>query len=328
MPAASAAPASVLPENPERMGLVDQQVGTHLALHRRDLAQRGDVAEHAVDALDDDELVSGLLTLRTTVGQEPQAAIQVLGIVVAEARHRRGAETRAVVDAGMAVGVEQQVVVPPRQRREDAQIGLVAGGEHHRVATSVEARHLLFQRRMSAVGTVGDPRARRSGAFAAESLGGMVHATGIERQAEIVVGAKQQHRASVEKCLGRRQHRLEGDRKGIPAGFQKSGIGLLQATEFREHGLLQLLGGFRLGGVCLKQFCQIPDGLDVGDTLDGNNRVELGLDSHDEIHNSEGVELQVPNDVGICRNVFNYSGRDSIQGLRHVGDFTDNVFVT
>ena len=97
-----------------------------------------------------------------------------------------------VVDRGVAVGVDQQVVALADQGRDHAEIGLVAGREDHAVLLAVELGDLLLERHVLGVAAVGDARAGGAGALAADRLDGGLHAGRIEGQAEIVVGADQQ----------------------------------------------------------------------------------------------------------------------------------------
>ena len=105
------APA-VLTQHPEGMRFVDQQIGAHLAFDRGDLGQRGHVAQHAVDALDHNQL------LPRQVRQMFEPALEVFRVVVAEAGDGGLAQTGAVIDAGVAVGIQKQMVALSGQNRQ------------------------------------------------------------------------------------------------------------------------------------------------------------------------------------------------------------------
>ncbi len=193
------------------MGLVDQQVGAGLALHVRDFLQRGGVAQHGVDALDHDQLVAG------HAFEASQALVEVVGIVVAEADHLGVAEARAVIDAGVAVGVQHQVVAAAHQGRQDAQVGLVAGGEHHGVFTAVEFRQVALQAQVAVVTAVGDAGPGGARALALGRLHRLFDAVGIEGQAQVVVGAQKDGALAAQHALGGRQDTVEAHAQRLDA---------------------------------------------------------------------------------------------------------------
>src|SRR3546814_3056011 len=93
-----AAPA--LAVNAHRMSFVDEQISAVPTLHLGELRQRSDVAEHRVQALDDDQLVGA--------GTEPlEPLVEVRRRVVTEADDRRPAQPAAVIDAGVAIRSEE-----------------------------------------------------------------------------------------------------------------------------------------------------------------------------------------------------------------------------
>ncbi len=183
--------------DPHRMGLVHQQIGAVLLLHRHEFFQRRMIAQHRIDAFDDDDLVAGF------VGEARQALIEIDRIIVLEADDRGAAETAGVIDAGMTVSIDDQEVIGARQRRDGAQIGLIAGGEHHAMLLAIEIGKILLQRLVAAIGTVGDPRPGRTGAKIGNGLLRGLHAIGIEGEAEIIVGAAQDRRPTFDHGLGR-----------------------------------------------------------------------------------------------------------------------------
>ena len=131
--------AAVLADEAHRMGLVDQH---HRAIFLRDgdhLLERRDVAEHRIDAFEHDQL-SGF-------GREPfQALFERFDVVVAERDDLGIAERAAVVDRRVAVDVEDDVILLAGDRRNDAEIRLVAGREDHGVVHGVEVLERLLDR--------------------------------------------------------------------------------------------------------------------------------------------------------------------------------------
>ena len=210
------------------MRLVDEQKGAGLTLDGGDLLERRDIAEHAVDAFDDNEFVT------RTVSQQPEAPIKIIGVIVPETRHLRGAEARAIIDAGMAVGIEQQVVVASGQTRQGAEIGLVAGGKDHGIAAAEKRGDPFFQSDMSAVGAVRDAGAGGSGAFGLQGRHRLRDAALVECDAEIVVGPEEHHGLPVQARGGRRQDLIETDGKGVAPGLQGR-EGACQLCVFAQH---------------------------------------------------------------------------------------------
>ena len=219
-------------EDAEGMGFVDQKIGAGLALHGRDFLQRGGVAEHGIDALDDNQAIARL------AGEPPQALVEIVWIVVPKANHFAVAKTRAVIDACVAVGVEKKMVAAADQRREHPKVRLVAGAEHHGVLSAVELRQRLFQTHVPAVGAVGDPRAGGAGPLGARGFDRLFDARRIEREAQIVVRAQKNRSPAVEHGLGRRENGVE-----------------LHVDAVRVQGLVDVHLGGVLGEYC---HCWVP----------------------------------------------------------------------
>ena len=114
--------------------LVDRLLG--------EFGERRLIAEHAVDPFDHDQLALAL------IGEARQAPIQVLGIVMAEAHHRRAAEPAAVIDARMRVGIHENDVAGTREAGQHAQVRLVSGGEHQRATAMHETGDLTLELRL------------------------------------------------------------------------------------------------------------------------------------------------------------------------------------
>src|SRR3546814_522393 len=74
------------------------------------LLQWRDIAQHRIDALEDDELAR-------FGGKPAEALVQILAAVVAKADDVGVPKIAAVIDGGVAVGIEDAVVALPRQRR-------------------------------------------------------------------------------------------------------------------------------------------------------------------------------------------------------------------
>ena len=73
------------------------------------------------------------------------------------------AQPDPVADRGVRVGVHQGEAVRAEQTLNGAEVGLIAGGEDHRVVVPEPVRDLLFQRDMQAVGAVEQSATRGAG---------------------------------------------------------------------------------------------------------------------------------------------------------------------
>ena len=90
-----------------------------------DLRHRRDVAAHAVDAVNHHQLPG-------IGGQLAQQVVQAADVAVTEAAHLAAAHQAAIDDAGVIVLVDDHVVALLHQRRDRADVGLVAGREDQR----------------------------------------------------------------------------------------------------------------------------------------------------------------------------------------------------
>ena len=91
----------------ERVRLVDHQQCADRLADLSDSVERCDVPADRIQALDDDEASAW-------IGLASQLAAKVVGRVVAERKDARPAQPRAVVDAGVALDVEQHDVTRRR----------------------------------------------------------------------------------------------------------------------------------------------------------------------------------------------------------------------
>src|SRR3546814_19848310 len=73
-------------------------------------------------------------------------------------------QTRTIVDAGETVGIENQVVATPDDRRQPAEIGLIAGAEHTAVPETDELGESAFQCALPGLAAASDARGGVDGA--------------------------------------------------------------------------------------------------------------------------------------------------------------------
>ena len=190
------------PEHAERMRLVDQQPGAVALLDLDDLAQRGVVAAGAVQALDHHQGAAG-------VGAEAgQAPVEVFGIVVAKADRGRVAQPAAVVDAGVAVGVDEQELALSGQAGQGAEVGLVAGREDDARGPAEGVGQGPLELAMAGVVAARHARAGGAGAAGLDRGDRRGAAFGVEGQAEVVVGAGEHRPLAADGRRGGRMDRV------------------------------------------------------------------------------------------------------------------------
>ena len=132
-----------------------------------------------------------------TPAQLRQQHLHVPGIAVAERDHGSAGEPRAGPQAGMGQLVDEDEIVGADQRRDDAEIGEVAGAEHASGLGVLPARQPRFQR--GEQGMVAGHKAGGAGADAidAQRLDRRVLDRRMMGQVEIVVAAERQQPAAV-----------------------------------------------------------------------------------------------------------------------------------
>ena len=270
------------------MGLVDHQIGPGLALDGGDLAKGRDVAHHRIDALDHDHPVA------RCIAEAAQAFGQILGVVVAETDDLGMAQPRPVIDAGMAVGVQDQVIAAPDKGRQDAQIGLVPGGEDHGMLATIEGGQRRLHGQVPVETAVGDPRAGGARAPGSRGLDGGLDTGRIEGQPQIVVRAQQDDASPAVFGLGRGQDGVEphAERVGPERADGLVGLDLRQISIEQSHssGLLTQ-GGYDVG--------QVADGLDRRQSVERHRDIERILQLHDDVHQGQGIDGEIARDVGV-----------------------------
>ena len=212
------------------MGLVDKD---HRAVGMGDLDEfghRGDIAQHRIKPLNHHQA-------RALGGQARQALIEVLGAVVAKADGFSIAQAASVIDAGMAVGVDQQVIAAPGKGAEGRQICLIAGGADHSRGRTEILFQVSLKIKVQAVGAIGKTAAGGGGAMGVNRLFGGLHDISVIGQTEIVVGAGQQDFGIANPRTGLRQHFVEPHAKRrAPCGAQFIDT-LGQFLELCEYGV-------------------------------------------------------------------------------------------
>ena len=217
-----------LAEDAEGMGLVDQQPGAVTVLDFDEVSQRGLVAEHGIQPFNNHQRAPCAVTEAT------EAPIEVFRIVVAKPDRLGVGQPTAIIDAGMAVGVDQQVIIASGQSRQGAEVGLVAGRKDDRARPSEGRGEILLQRPVPGVAAVGHARTGRSGAQLLQRVAPGGDDFGVKGQPEVVVGSGQDDFAPVDQATRGRQHVLDGGRDRRRRDVAQGGARFEQRLEFVE----------------------------------------------------------------------------------------------
>ena len=221
--------AAVFTDEAHRMRFVDQHHRTVFLGDADHFLQRGDIAQHGVDTFQHNQLARAF-------GDALQALFHRLDVVVFERHHFGVAHLAAIIDRGMAVDVEDDVVALAGDGGDDPQIGLVAGGEHHRVVHRVEFAQCVFDLAVALIGAVEHAAARSAAAELLERPLARLDHIGIEGHAHIIVGAQQDRLTPVADRLRRREHLFhdQAERVFVARGKQVRPL-LDQRIEFRKQ---------------------------------------------------------------------------------------------
>ena len=135
---------------------------------------------------------------------------------MAEAAHLAKGQPAAVHDAGVVILVGDDKVAPAHQRRDGAQVGLVAGGKDQRRLRAHELGQPPLQFQVQFQRTVEEAGAGATGAVAPYRFdGGLAH-LGVRGQAQVVVGTDHDQAVVADGDLGALTVG-EGDEIGIEA---------------------------------------------------------------------------------------------------------------
>jgi hypothetical protein len=187
------------PQHARSVRIVHHQPRAVLAEHRQHLGQGCDIALHREDAVNHHERTAVAVGVaRCAVQRRPEP----IDAVVVEALHLGVAELAAVIDAGVVVLVDHHGVVPPRDRRDRADVGAKAGGEHERPLLAHEPRQPLLELLMDVEVAVEQARSRARRAVRRERLGGPLAHVWVRGEAEVVVGAEHHQFLAVDEDAG------------------------------------------------------------------------------------------------------------------------------
>ena len=146
------------------------------------------------------------------------------------------AERAAVVDRGVAVDVEDDVIVLAGDGRNDAEVRLVAGREDHRVIHRVEVAQRLLDRAVADVGAVEHAAASGARTELVERLLARCDDVGVEGHAHVIVGAEQDGAPAVTECDGGAFDPLHDEVEGVGDALREQRLALLdQRVELGEE---------------------------------------------------------------------------------------------
>ena len=143
--------------------------------------------------------------------------------------------TGGVVDARVAVAVDQDDVVDAAQAADDRQVGLVAGAENQGVPLAEPVGELALEILVQRQGAVGGSRTGGAGAVLQKGVARGRHHRRLERQAQVVVGAEHQRGLAVDDHLARAEHALNHGLAGTSASRGEPGSPFLDGLQLVEQ---------------------------------------------------------------------------------------------
>ena len=173
----------MIAQHPDRVGVVHQHAGAVLVRNFDDRGKVRDVALHREHTIRRDQNTAARIHVPL------EHAAQCTHVVVRIAGHFGAGKQRAIDQAGVVQLVLDDGAVPPQQRGEDAEVGLIAGAEDQRGFLAHVRRQPIFQLLVQIEGAVQKAASRAAGAIAVEGNLGALEDIRMMSQAEIVVRA-------------------------------------------------------------------------------------------------------------------------------------------
>ena len=150
-----------------------------------------------------------LRPLLSPLRQPLELLAQALGRVVAEADDLRRRLARRVVDARVAVAVDQDHIVGPAEAADEREVRLVAGAEDDRVTLAEPVGELPLEILVQRERAVGGPRSGRAGAVLLQRALSGGDDVGVQREPEIIVRAEHQRRPPLHDDLAGTEHAID-----------------------------------------------------------------------------------------------------------------------
>jgi hypothetical protein len=188
------AAASLPAEHAETMRVVDHQPGVEALGERQQAGQGSEIAVHAEHRVAEDQLASGGARGEQTF-EYRQIGVRVA--LAVGARELHGVDQGSVVEP-----VGEDRVVAPDQRRNDPQVGQVAGREEQGARKAGERGELLLEHGVRAEVAADQMRGAAADAPGAGAGAGGVDQRRVIGQAEVIVAAEADQRAAVNLACG------------------------------------------------------------------------------------------------------------------------------
>ena len=146
------------------------------------------------------------------------------------------AHLAAIIDRRVAVDVEDDIVALARDRADNPQIGLIAGGEYHRVLHAVKFLERVLTLLVALECAIQNAAAGGACAKFVERLFARRNHVVVKGHAHVVVRAEQDGFLAIAHRDGRREHLLHHQRKRVhdASGEQAFALGD-EGIEFGEQ---------------------------------------------------------------------------------------------
>ena len=194
-------------QDTQSMGIIHHDPGPVLFGQAHYFWQFSNIAAHAEYAIGDNKTAGGLRYLL-------QLALQILHIGMVEAQHFAVAQLAAIVDAGMVFFIADDIVAPPHNGTDDAEIGLKTGGKGNNGLLVQETGQLGLQFQVHFQSTIEKTGTGTAGAVLFKCFDAGFDDLRAGSKTQIVIGT--QHNAAAA---------LHNDFRGL-AAFQGMEIGI------------------------------------------------------------------------------------------------------
>ena len=186
---------AVRSQDPERVRIIDQQCGIVFLGQRDEIGEIDDVAFHAVHTIDDHQLA----TIRI---RGLQQVLQLTIVLVPEALRLAEAETRTVLETGMAILVQKDRVAASDRRADRAEIRLVTRTEYEGRFFSREVGQLFLEQIVNVEVSVQEAASGVAATVDLQRLSCCLQDQWVVGQPHVVVGADHHFPLAVDDDLG------------------------------------------------------------------------------------------------------------------------------
>ena len=209
----------------ETMGIVGKEPGVMALRQSRQLLERSEIAVHGKHAVGGDQRMG------VTAAVLRQKRLGIGYVAVAIALHSRATELGAGMDAGVGQLIDQDQIVAAGQRRDDADIGEIAGAENACGFGSFQPRQPALQLFVERVIAGDEARGAGADAVVLRRLDRRFDDRGMAAKIEVIVAREREQTAAAalgKNAVACRHHR----RAAQPRALQRR---KLAAGEFIER---------------------------------------------------------------------------------------------